>query len=122
LKKQVPSYGNAEGVNAAPLAAVADGFNTPLSTSTNLNVLANDIYSNLTSVTVSLPAGQTPAHGTASVNTDQSILYTPTSGYSGAQIPVTNGAHTITSFQPVGVQAYGLGDYDAYGYFGGIVK
>jgi hypothetical protein len=56
------------------------------------------------------------------VNTDQSILYTPTSGYSGAQIPVTNGAHTITSFQPVGVQAYGLGDYDAYGYFGGIVK
>jgi hypothetical protein len=77
------AYGHMGGLNTAPLAAVADGFNTPLSTSTNLNVLANDIYSNLTSVTVSLPANQGPAHGSASVNSDQSIHYTPTSGYSG---------------------------------------
>jgi hypothetical protein len=46
-----------------------------------------------------------------------------TSGYYGAQITVTNsGAHTVTSSQPVGVEVYGWGDADAYGYFGGVVK
>ena len=45
-----------------------------------------------------------------------------TSGYYGAQISVTNGAHTVTSLQPVGVEVYGWGEADAYGYFGGIVK
>ena len=44
------------------------------------------------------------------------------SGYSGAQIPVEPGAHTISSSQPVGVEIYGFGFEDAYGYFGGIVK
>jgi hypothetical protein len=44
------------------------------------------------------------------------------SGYYGAQIPVTNGVHTVTSSQPVGVEVYGWGEYDAYSYFGGIVK
>jgi IgGFc binding protein len=46
-----------------------------------------------------------------------------TSGYFGAQITVTNsGAHTVTSSQPVGVEVYGWGQADAYGYFGGVVK
>jgi len=46
-----------------------------------------------------------------------------TSGYSGAQITVTNsGVHTVTSSQPVGVEVYGWGEADAYGYFGGVVK
>ena len=46
-----------------------------------------------------------------------------TSGYYGAQIGVTNsGLHTVTSSQPVGVQVYGFGGADAYGYFGGVVK
>jgi hypothetical protein len=46
-----------------------------------------------------------------------------TSGYCGARRPVTNsGPHTVTSSQPVGVEVYGFGDYDAYGYFGGVVK
>jgi hypothetical protein len=44
------------------------------------------------------------------------------SGYYGAQIPVANGVHTVTSSRPVGVEVYGWGEYDAYGYFGGIVK
>lgn len=44
------------------------------------------------------------------------------SGYSGGQIPVETGWHTVTSAQPVGVQVYGFGETDAYGYFGGIVK
>jgi hypothetical protein len=46
-----------------------------------------------------------------------------TSGYYGAQITLTNsGVHTVTSSQPVGVQVYGFGIDDAYGYFGGVVK
>jgi IgGFc binding protein len=46
-----------------------------------------------------------------------------TSGYYGAQITITNsGVHTITSSQPIGVQVYGFGVFDAYGYFGGTVK
>jgi hypothetical protein len=44
------------------------------------------------------------------------------SGYYGAQIPVTSGVHTVTSSRPVGVEVYGFGDTDAYGYFGGVVK
>jgi hypothetical protein len=45
-----------------------------------------------------------------------------TSGYCGAQLPVSNGVHTVRSSQPVWVEAYGWGSWDAYGYFGGIVK
>jgi hypothetical protein len=45
------------------------------------------------------------------------------SGYYGAQITITNsGAHTVTSSQPVGVEVYGWGVYDGYGYFGGVLK
>jgi hypothetical protein len=44
------------------------------------------------------------------------------SGSFGAQVTVTNGTHTVTSSQPVEVQVYGFGSYDAYGYFGGAVK
>ena len=44
-------------------------------------------------------------------------------GFYGARITVTNGgAHTVVSSQPVGVEVYGWGDADAYGYFGGVVK
>jgi hypothetical protein len=44
------------------------------------------------------------------------------SGYYGAQIPVANGVHTVTSSRPIGVEVYGWGEYDAYGYFGGVIK
>ena len=44
------------------------------------------------------------------------------SGYYGAQVSVTNGTHTVTSSRPVGVEVYGFGFYDAYGYFGGVLK
>lgn len=45
------------------------------------------------------------------------------SGYYGAQVAVTNnGEHKMTSSQPVGVEIYGFGAHDAYGYFGGVVK
>ena len=46
-----------------------------------------------------------------------------TSGYYGAQLTMTNnGTHTVISSQPVGLEVYGWGAADAYGYFGGIVK
>jgi hypothetical protein len=53
-----------------------------------------------------------------------------TSGYYGAQLSLTNRAyvrisHTVTSSQPIWVQVYGFGGYygyDAYCYFGGLVK
>jgi hypothetical protein len=45
------------------------------------------------------------------------------SGYYGTRYSLTNsGPHTVTSSQPVGVEVYGFGDSDAYGYFGGVVK
>jgi hypothetical protein len=45
------------------------------------------------------------------------------SGYYGAQLTVTkSGVHKVTSSEPVGVEVYGFGDEDAYGYFGGVVK
>jgi hypothetical protein len=46
------------------------------------------------------------------------------SGYYGAQLSVTNasGIHIITCSQPIGVEAFGWGITDSYGYFGGIVK
>jgi hypothetical protein len=46
-----------------------------------------------------------------------------TSGYYGAQITVTNsGVHKVISSQPVGVEVYGFGGADAYGYFGGVFQ
>ena len=51
-----------------------------------------------------------------------------TSGYYGAQITLTTSSsiivtpHTVTSSQPIEVQVYGWGLYDAYSYFGGMTK
>jgi hypothetical protein len=45
-----------------------------------------------------------------------------TSGFFGAQIPVTNGVWKVTSSQPVDVEVYGFSFRDAYGCFGGIIK
>jgi len=43
-------------------------------------------------------------------------------GLTPLRLSVTNGTHTVTSSQPVGVEVYGWGLADAYGYFGGVVK
>ena len=43
-------------------------------------------------------------------------------GYYGAQISVTSGTHIVTSALPMCVEVYGFGPYDAYRYFGGVVK
>jgi IgGFc binding protein len=44
------------------------------------------------------------------------------SGYYGAQIPVSAGSHTVNSSQPVEAQVYGFGFYDAYSYLGGLIN
>ena len=44
------------------------------------------------------------------------------SGYYGAQVGVLPGAHTVSAPSPVGLQIYGFGNYDAYGYMGGITN
>jgi RHS repeat-associated protein len=43
-----------------------------------------------------------------------------TSGYSGAQLALTSGTHTLTGAQPFGANVYGFGDFDAYSYPAGI--
>ncbi len=54
-------------------------------------------------------------------NADQS-LFSPigTSGYSGAQIPITNGSHSIKATVPFGLTVYGYSSFDSYGYTGGM--
>jgi hypothetical protein len=48
--------------------------------------------------------------------------FTPigSSGFSGAQVEVGVGSHTVTSSQPIGVHSYGFGSFDSYGYPGGL--
>jgi hypothetical protein len=49
-------------------------------------------------------------------------LFSPigSSGYSGAQVPVAPGSHVLKAAAPVGLFVYGFGDYDSYGYPGGM--
>jgi uncharacterized repeat protein (TIGR01451 family) len=42
------------------------------------------------------------------------------SGFSGAQIAVSAGSHTVDGPQPFGVFVYGFDSYDSYGYPGGL--
>ncbi len=44
------------------------------------------------------------------------------SGYSGIQVPLAAGSHTVTGPLPVGVQVYGFASYDGYGYIGGVAN
>jgi len=67
---------------------------------------------------VSLIVAQANGAPVASTN----FIAIGSSGYYGAQIPVSNLVNAVSSSQPVGVEVYGFGYYDAYGYFGGIVK
>ncbi|MFM8179061.1 MAG: IgGFc-binding protein, partial [Candidatus Kapaibacterium sp.] len=44
----------------------------------------------------------------------------PNSCFSYVSVPVTDGAHTVTSSSPIGLYVYGYGDADSYGYVGGM--
>jgi len=61
--------------------AVADSFPVPMNAYTDLNVLANDNLGSATSITSITPT--TPAHGTVTINANNTIRYTPTTGYAG---------------------------------------
>ena len=44
----------------------------------------------------------------------------PNTDFVGAQIPISSGQHTATADQPFGLYVYGFGNYDSYGYLGGM--
>jgi hypothetical protein len=44
----------------------------------------------------------------------------PGTSFSGAQLPVALGSHTMDGAQPFGITVYGFADYDSYGYPGGL--
>ena len=53
---------------------------------------------------------------------ESSFVPVGSSGYSAARVPVAPAkTYTVTSSQPFELQVYGFGDYDAYGYLGGLV-
>ncbi len=68
--------------NKAPLA-VNDAVWTPAGIAASINVLANDNDPDNGPLPLSLVSVTTPAHGTAAV-AGNTVLYTPTAGYSGA--------------------------------------
>jgi len=43
-----------------------------------------------------------------------------TSAFSGAQLPVALGSHTLSASQPFGIIVYGFASFDSYGYPGGL--
>jgi hypothetical protein len=80
----------------------------------------NDNFINIMALTNTAAAGGIFLDGFAvSASTFSTIS---TSGYSGAQVQVTNGPHTLYSSDgsAFGIIVYGWAEYDAYGYPGGI--
>lgn len=67
-------------IQAAPVA-VGDSATTGVGAAVSVDVRANDTVPGTATVTTSV---STPAHGTAVVQGDGTILYTPNSGYSGS--------------------------------------
>jgi hypothetical protein len=61
-----------------PLVLTNDTATTPYATPTNILVLAND-----TNTGGDVTAATTPTHGTATINADNSVTYTPAAGFSG---------------------------------------
>lgn len=71
----------ATGGNRAPIAS-NDSATTEKDTSVTIDVLSNDSDADGDALTVVLVA--TPAHGSATVNADNTVTYTPAVGYSGS--------------------------------------
>jgi hypothetical protein len=72
------------GVSNAPSAsvvAVCDAYNTPSNTAVIANVLANDVFTNLNDVVLTVVSN--PSNGTAVVTSGTNITYTPHPGYVG---------------------------------------
>lgn len=83
-------YGYLGGIANYPLVAVPDNFTAALNVSTTVDVLANDIFSSRSTVSVSILTA--PNHGgTASVDANKNIIYKSASSTSGF-----NGNETFT--------------------------
>lgn len=79
-------------------SAVNDSANTAKNTAATLNVLSNDNIGN--SALTSLVIATNPTHGTAVVNTDNTVTYTPASNYTGADsftYTITNAYNTSST-------------------------
>jgi Ca2+-binding RTX toxin-like protein len=67
-----------------------------------------------------------PTSSIGSVKLDGTVVpaasFTPigTTGFSGAQLTVELGSHTVTGSLPIGVFSYGFDSFDSYGYPGGM--
>jgi Ca2+-binding RTX toxin-like protein len=67
-----------------------------------------------------------PTSSIASVRLDGAVVPAASftaigsTGFSGAQLTVDLGSHTVTGSLPVGVYSYGFADFDSYGYPGGM--
>jgi hypothetical protein len=93
--------------NQGPPVARDDTATTPYATPVTINVLAND--SDPSGYTLTVTGTTPPAHGTARINADNSITYTPNSTYSGNDrfsYSISNGhggsasANVILTVQP----------------------
>jgi hypothetical protein len=66
-----------------------------------------------------------PSANTGSVQVDGATVpggswtVIPGTTFSGAQVPISSGIHTVTSNLPIGLLVYGFGPADSYGYLGG---
>lgn len=72
-------------------------------------------------VNVVAPTADVPTISLDGVPVDTS-LFVPIgdSGFSGAQIPISEGNHNMSGPQPFGIYVYGFGSFDSYGYPGGM--
>lgn len=71
-------------LSMTPIVAVADSFTIVVDTETIFDVLSNDV--NPDGASLSLFSVSPPAHGIASISSDNKIVYTPDSGYVGEDI------------------------------------
>ncbi len=96
---------NINAVNDAPLAqddTVATGIGAPVTVA----VLANDM--DIEGAALTVTATTSPTNGTATINTDNTVTYAPTTGYLGPDTftyTVTDGVLTGTANVIVAVQA-----------------
>jgi IgGFc binding protein/Bacterial Ig domain/Immunoglobulin I-set domain/Immunoglobulin domain/Calx-beta domain len=76
-------YGYSGGVSIPTLVAVPDMFDVALNTARTCDVLANDIFANINSVTLSIVTAPPSSQGTVQVTVDKKVTFTPASNFTG---------------------------------------
>ncbi|MBP6871929.1 MAG: Ig-like domain-containing protein [Bacteroidales bacterium] len=115
LVGQYSRSSDADGVTSDPFFALVppdEQFLNNYIISAGTGNIPNN-YLNITSPTANT--------GTVLVDGNPVVNWTPipSTTFSGAQVSINNGIHTITSNLPIGLLVYGFGNYDSYGYIGG---